>query len=376
MAMAMAMAMVRVARMCLPHAIIILMRGRWAGVGLATAGLLALAGCGDDEGARDAMVDAAAPDAQLLTLLAPASLEVTENQGTRFDVSLASAPTGTVNVDITATPPGVLVVVQPRSLSFYAGNFATPQRVLVRGVDDADIAPRQAVVHLSGQGVASHDIAVTVVDDDHPELQVTPAQLFLRFRDFSGAAPVETLSVRLSQPPLAEVVVDVRSADATVATVSPSTLRFTPADHADPHLLTVTGHPEDDDLQWEATSLLLQAPWGVTSVGVTHDDHSEQSLLPTPVMVRLTEGASAAFQVRLESRPASTVTIDFASSDATALGVDPTSYAYTSAFYPGSVPITVTALQDANAISETVTVTVSSMGLTPRMVTVVITDDD
>ncbi len=242
--------------------------------------------------------------------------------------------------------------------------------------DDEAADADAALVDAARLDVARLDAASRDAQPESPMLIVTPSFVELDYAGLPfGTPPFRTVKVELSQAPPADVVIDVRTSDSVVATARPATLRFTTRDFAVAQIVTITGHLEDDDLAREFIQLRLQAPWGLTQIGITHADNSEQGLWVTPATLTLGEGQSGSFQARLSSRPSSTVTISFASSNPAVVSVPP-SYPYTPAFYPGQAPIMVTAPEDADSLPGSADITVSSPGLDLRVVHVNVTDND
>ena len=98
------------------------------------------------------------------------TLRVSEDGGTgRFEVYLNEPPTGNVVLSIQSGDADKLTV-SPATLSFSAGNWNTPETVVVTGVDDGVCGQVVTSVDVSISGLGhSSSVRVEVVDDDCPQ---------------------------------------------------------------------------------------------------------------------------------------------------------------------------------------------------------------
>ena len=134
-------------------------------------------------------------------------------------------PSGTVTVRLISSDTGA-ATVSPSSLTFTVGNWATPQAVTVTAVDDPDAADealeiRHAVSGADYAGVTVLPVAVTVVDDEIPDVNLSATSVDV---DEGGQA---TWTVVLATQPTVTVTVRPVSDDTGAVTVSPSSLAFT-----------------------------------------------------------------------------------------------------------------------------------------------------
>jgi hypothetical protein len=175
-------------------------------------------------------------------------LTTTEAGGTAtFDVVLTRQPTGDVTVDLASSDP-TEGTVSPAALTFGSADWNVPQTATVTGVDDAvadgdvaySITSAVDSADLAFAAVDPADVSVTNTDDDIAGVQLAPPT-GLAVSEAGGAA---SLSVALTSQPTADVVIELTSDDPTEATVSPSTLTFTPAAWG-PQVASVTGVDDD-----------------------------------------------------------------------------------------------------------------------------------
>lgn len=159
-----------------------------------------------------------------------------------FTVRLQSEPTATVLIaidtsDMTEGNAG------PAFLSFDSSNWNVDQTVTATGVDDAiddgDVPYEITLGALSGdpdyQGVSTA-VDVVNVDDDTAGFTVAPGSVTV-----SEGGITADFTVVLDTPPTSDVVISVTSSDPGEATVSSSSLTFTPLDWDTPQTVTVTG---------------------------------------------------------------------------------------------------------------------------------------
>ena len=105
-------------------------------------------------------------------------LEVQEGKSERYSVQLTSQPTGKVTVTVEGIRVGSDVSVSPEELVFTPQSWRTRKTVTVRAVQDADaidepvLTLKHRVAGADYAGVPAGSVAVTVLEDDTPELSV------------------------------------------------------------------------------------------------------------------------------------------------------------------------------------------------------------
>lgn len=195
--------------------------------------------------------DDAPPPAGMTVTETGGSTRVTEAGGTdSVSVVLTSPPLTNVVLTVTSsnTAEGT---ASPPSLTFSLLDWSTPQWIVVTGVDDTvDDGDQGSSVTIAVNDAASDDrfdplpdrtVTVTTVDDDDPPragITITESAGSTRVTEAGGT---DSVSVVLTSPPASTVVLDIASADAAEATVSPGSLTFTPADWNVTQRFVVTG---------------------------------------------------------------------------------------------------------------------------------------
>ena len=160
------------------------------------------------------------------------TLRVNEGGSGTYTVMLTFQPTAGVTIDITG---GGDVTVSPTSLTFSTTNWGTERTVTVRAAEDTDTADdAQTITHAVRNSSASEyrglnvrSVAVTVTDNDDPEVTVTFQQGSYNVSEGSGV----TVRVRLSEAPRRTVDIPLTATHlggASSADYSgvPSSLRF------------------------------------------------------------------------------------------------------------------------------------------------------
>ncbi len=300
----------------------------------------------------------------------PTAVTVNENANANVAVRLAFRPAANVAVTVASADP-TAATVNTAMLTFTPANYATPQNVRVTGIDDADTTDDSTQVVLSAAGLANANVAVTVVDDDVLNLNVTPTALTLQEGGAAGS-----FAVSLTQQPAADVAVTVASTDVGAATVAPGTLTFTAMNWDTPQTVTVTP-VDDNDTRSETVTINVTSP-GLTAraVSLTVTDDDTQAVQVAPGTLTITEGANGVFGVSLAFNPVTPVTVTIVSGDTGAVSVTPATLTFTAANFATAQNVTVNAEQDADLANEAVTVTLTSPVAPNVDVAVTVNDDD
>ena len=192
-----------------------------------------------------------------------------------------------------------------------------------------------------------------------------------------GDAAGATLTVKLSDAPEQAVEVTVVSSDEGAAVVAPASLSFDGENYATEQTLTITAPQDADDNNESVTITLSAAGLPPVTVAVTVIDDDALNILASPTTLTVTEeGATATFDVSLTVQPDADVTVSIASGDAGAAVVDKTSLTFTVDNYDQPQTVTVTGVGDADVADESVTLTLSSDGLTDVTVAITVEDED
>ena len=286
-----------------------------------------------------------------------------------YTVRLSAAPAADVTVAVASGDPGA-VTVSPGTLTFGPSDWNTARTVTVTAVQDDDARDESATVtHTpSGDGYGwEQRAALTVrVADDDQGLVLSADTVEVP----EGASASYT--VRLSARPAAAVTVALTgSGDAdltfeteTRAAESGSALSFTPDDWSRPRTVTLTAAQDHDGVDGEYVVRHTASGGGYDGVSAVltavERDDDQVGLSFAPAALSLPEGDSAAYSVRLATRPAADVSVAL-SADDPALTVSPATLRFAAGTWPAERSVTVTAAAGGGA-DRTATVTHTASG--------------
>ena len=307
-------------------------------------------------------------------------MTVVEEASETFTVALAIQPDDDVSVTVTKGSDDKITLSTSEALTFNRSNWNTAQEIRVTATDDSDDGSATVTLTASNGGYDSitDSVSVSLKDGDTAGL-VAPASLSIN-EDGSGI-----FRVRLTMVPSASVTVDLTQAgtansDVTFDTDPDSTgnqseLTFTTTDWSAPKSVTVSA-AEDSDASNDTAMIKLSASGGgydnVTdgSVTITVNDDDTAGLDISEENLSLTEDSSDTFSVRLTSRPSEDVTVTLAQPTNTDVTLDTdssetdnqTTLTFTAANWETNQPVTVTAADDADALPDTATISLTAAG--------------
>ena len=277
--------------------------------------------------------------------------------GTTGQVTLVlqSAPSGTVTVAITGLDASE-ASLSTASLTFTPANWNTPQSVTVTGVDDVIVdgdVTFALTLDPSGadyNSVPSATVSVTNTDDDAAGIIVSNSPLTLQEFDpgISG-----DLVVVLTSEPTGPVTVTITGNDPTEASLSTTTLTFTPADWFFDQVVTANGvndNAQDGDITFDLTFTASGADYGATApatgtITTIDDDSAAVFVSGEPVTVS-EQGTTGQLEIVLVAQPSANVTITVSASDATEASVNPQQLIFTPANWSVAQAVTVTGVND------------------------------
>ena len=300
-------------------------------------------------------------DDETAELAAPSELSVPEGGSASFAVALSVAPTGTVMVTVPAFANTDLSR-DMGTLTFTPTNWNDAQMVTVTADQDSDFADDSETLTLSAAGGGydgvTHRLAVTVDDDETAELEA-PSVLTVP----EGVS--RFFNVALSVAPTDTVTVTITGHAGTDLTLDRTSLTFTTTNWRDAQILRVTA-AEDEDSENDLVTLTLVSSGGGYD-DVSHDlavtvDDDESRELEAPVVLAVTEGASASFTVALSAAPTGMVTVTISGHAGSDLTLDRISLTYTTTNWSDAQAVTVTAAKDEDFINDEEMLTLEASG--------------
>jgi hypothetical protein len=309
-------------------------------------------------------------DEQSIVANPATTLDVDEGGTGSISVRLAYRPANDVTVSATSLDTSA-ATVSPAMVTFTSSNYNVAQMVTVTGVQDADAADDATTVRfeVAAQGLINN-VATAVDDDDTLGIDISATTAAL---NEGGTA---SFMVRLTAQPTANLSVAVSSGDTTSVTVSPASVAFTSMNWNMYQMVTLTG-VEDNDLAGESVTIALTSS-GLTTrnVTVTVTDNDTQAFTTTLSAVTVTEGASTTIGVRLAYQPAANVTVTVSSSMTGAATAGPTPLTFTTGNWSTSQNVTITGVEDADAVNGMANLVLMASGITTAMVPITVTDND
>ena len=276
----------------------------------------------------------------------------------RYTVRLSAAPAADVTVAVSSADPGA-VTVSPDTLTFGPSDWNVARTVTLTAVQDDDAGNESAIVtHTpSGDGYGGEQraaLTVRVTDDDDRGLTLSADAVEVH----EGASASYT--VRLSARPTAAVTVALTGsgdADLTFETEARgagggSALSFTPDDWSRPRTVTLTAAQDDDGVDGEYVVRHTASGGGYDGVSAAltavERDDDRVGLSFAPAALSLREGDSAAYSVRLATRPAAEVSVALSADDPT-LTMNPATLRFAAGTWPAERSVTVTAATGGGA---------------------------
>ena len=278
-------------------------------------------------------------DATPTVTLKLSSSSITENDGTSTvtaTMSGTSSQAVTLTVGATAISPAVegnLTLSSNKTLTIAAGSTTSTGTVTLTAADNDVDAPNKtfkvSADASGGNNVANPDsVALTITDDDTRGISVSPVALTLAEMDDplteNTSENQKTYKVKLDSAPTGTVTVNLSSGDTKIATLSDTSLEFTPSDWG-AQTVTVTAVPDALDNAGDVRTVQIThtvsaagtdyadesaAPVNVT---VTDDDDAPTLSIDSPSITEGDKGAKTmTFTVTLSAASGKPVSVDYA----------------------------------------------------------------
>ncbi|CAM2008686.1 IPTL-CTERM sorting domain-containing protein [Acanthopleuribacter pedis] len=294
------------------------------------------------------------------------NLSVSEGGGTAsFEIVLDAPPTAAVDIAL-ASDDVTEGTVAPATLSFSSANWDVPQSATVTGVDDGvadgNVAFNITTTATSGDGdfdgIAVDDVAVTNLDDESANIQVTPTTGLMTTE--AGGTANFTISATTTPGGGETITIPLSSSNTNEATV-PASVDLNPGNSYSA-MVTVTGADDmvdDGDQPFTITTGDPTSTNGtydalgagdVADVTGTNTDDDTAGFTVTPngaePLATSETGTTNFFDVVLDSMPTADVVIGIETSDVSEGTADVSSLTFTTANWNVSQRVTVTGAND------------------------------
>ena len=345
------------------------------------------------------VLDAVARQAPVLSAQ---SLHLAEGERRSYTVALGEAPTDPVTLRVTGAPAwlaltdgnGADLTASGAGLTFTAANWQVAQTVRVDALEDDDAADGEAaLLHLAmGPSYVSElaTLAVTVDDDETAALVLSKSALPVVEQE-----PAVSFTVKLASAPSAPVTVTVPVPADSDLTVTGTMLTFDASNWDVAQTVTVAARhdadaaPDPETLTLTPAGAAEYAALAASAVTVTVADDDVPGIRPSVTALDVAEGASAGFEVRLNTKPSGTVEVRVTGVSGTDLTVTgPGSVdlgaggvlTFTPTDWETDQTVTVAADKDDDAADDRATLTLGASGADygsapSREVTVTVDDD-
>ena len=281
------------------------------------------------------------------------STDVTEGGGAdNYDIVLDLEPSGTVTVTVT---PDSDVSLNTTTLTFLTGNWSTPQTVSVTAVNDAVVegAHTSTITHSATGGgyggVSISNVVANITDNDTPSVTVTETG---GSTDVTEGGAADNYDVVLDLEPSGTVTVTV-TPDSEV-TLNTTTLTFLTSNWSTPQTVSVTA-VNDAVVEDAHTSTITHSASGGSYDSVSINN-VVANVTDAPATVTITEsggstdvtegGATDTYDVVLDAKPTSTVTIVMSSD--LQVTTTPAALNFTTVDWSTPQTVTVTAIDDSS----------------------------
>jgi len=312
-------------------------------------------------------LDSQSPD---FTVSPTSGLVTTENGGTaEFDIVLNAKPDALVTVEMRSSNPNEGVLSKEK-LSFSPDNWAVPQTVSIKGVDD-NLTDGDAVYHIDFPIIKSDDkrykrksiesLAVVNMDNEAPqnppqpiaEIRVDPSGILVTSENNTSAA----FSVTLASRPTSDVTIYAASSDSSEGIVSPLSYRFTDDNWNSAARFIVTGRDDAvaDGTVHYTVQLAVQSNDtsynGITIPDVQLDNLDDDvpgiTISANSTLETSEDLTTADFTVVLNTMPAANVALAITSSDITEGVASPVSLTFTVDNWDKAQTVTVRGVDDS-----------------------------
>ncbi|HIA00989.1 MAG TPA: hypothetical protein EYN66_03630, partial [Myxococcales bacterium] len=309
-------------------------------------------------------------DDDIQTILAtPASLSADEGGNTSFTVQLSHQPASNVSATLSSSD-NTVASLSTQSLVFTSANWNQGLSVTITGEQDNDLANDQALITLLSNGLGNTSVNITIRDDDSQAFIVSTNSVTV-----DEGSSIQ-FSVRLAYQPTNTQSASLLLADASLLSVSPVSLSFSPANYAVPQIITINGL-EDANVANDNSNVRVTGaglPDAIVAVSIT--DNDAQTFVFSSQSVSLNEGEIRTFTVSLSGQPLAEKIVSLASSDPGAVTVSPAQLTFTSANHLSPQTVTLRAIQDLDDGNESVSISLAAANMSTANVAVTVNDDE
>jgi hypothetical protein len=297
---------------------------------------------------------------------------VNEGGTALISVALSGNPGATRTMNISSSNT-LAITLLPATLTFNAANWNVPQSVLLTGVTDANTVAEAVTITGSGVDLGTATTNVSTVDINTMNIVLTAAATAV------GEGSSTSFSVNLSQEPSPSLVVSFASSNAASVTVAPVSVTFDnvcPGAQCWSSLRTITLNGVVDANQTTETVTITASAPAVPNATFTISTTENDAQPVFTGVTTVTEGGTALLSVSLSGNPGANRTLNLTSSNPAAITISPATLNFTAANWNVPQAVVLSGLADANAASESVTITGSGVDLGTASTTITTVDSN
>lgn len=296
-----------------------------------------------------------------------ADINLTESTSINFAIRLNSVPSTDITMTATSNNNNIVTVL-PTSLSFTPSNWNVAQNITLTAVEDDNTQNEETTITVMSTGLPPLTLTVHITDNDSLALFTTVNTVTL------NENANNTFAISLSAQPSTSVSVNIISPNTDAATVSPSSMTFTPANWNTPQTVTVTG-VNDVDVTDEVVSLSVESA-GLTSLNVSAHviDDDILTIITDLTTINVNEGATASLGIKLNAQPPANTTVALATNDSTAATVSPTTLVFTPANWSTYQYAVISGVPDFDTSSESVSLMLTNATVPNKNLTITVND--
>ncbi len=288
---------------------------------------IAVVASGADYEGLTATIDVSLIDDDRIRLLLVPGKELTVTEGSRsggaLSVRLGSLPSGTVMVTPSVSEEDKKkVTLSPSTMTFNATNWQTTQDITVIPQNDPDPVDERVLLNLATEGGGydgrNETVLVEITDNDVAELMIEndpepitddpdrtcPSSSYCMYEDDADG---KAIRLKLSAQPSENVTIAVTSSNSEAVQAATQTLTFTPDDWNQTKSATLLPVLDPNAFEEDVVITLSAADGGYDGVTATVDVEAWETSTPGMDLpakkVRVPEGGSKAFSVRLSAQP-------------------------------------------------------------------------
>ena len=325
----------------------------------------------------------------------PSPLTVSENNTATYGISLATPPTGSTTIAAAFAPGGDqdLSFVGSARLTFNASDWSTKKSLTITAAGDADAIDGSATINHTASGVLSDYSGKSLPTFEVTENDASSPSLTLVMAPGSNNKKVPEegsnyFTVVLDTLPSGPVAVNISKSDgdADINVTGGATLNFTTTNWNTAKSVTLSAADDIDLVEGVATFVAQAtgADYGSVSATITvtegENDIPTIELSLTSGAITVTEGSRATYTVKLGKSPSADVNVSLTQSGDNDIKFTPQSLAFTAANYSDPQSVTLTALEDDDAVSGSSVITHTASGGNydgvTRVLAVTESDDD